>query len=135
MWLNNTNRHMTLVSKQCAWHRCSNNTSRWITSMFIPYGRMKKIIIWLLLSNHGPWSLWCSRSPWGAHVHFVKNKNGTLRLCVDYKGLNEVTIKNKYPLLTIDDLLGHLYGVKIFSKIYLNSGYTRFVWKNKIYQK
>jgi hypothetical protein len=46
---------------------------------------------------------------------------------VDYKGLNEFTIKNKYPLLTIDDLLDHLYGVKIFSKIDLKSGYTRFV--------
>jgi len=84
------------------------------------------------LSNCGPWSLWGSKSPWGAHVHFVKNKNGTLRLCVDCKGLNEVTIKNKYPLLMIDDLFDHFYGVKISSKIDLKSGYTNFLWNNKI---
>ena len=46
-----------------------------------------------------------STSPWGAPVLFVKKKNGTLRLCIDYRELNKVTIKNKYPLPRIDDLL------------------------------
>ena len=45
-----------------------------------------------------------STSPWGAPVLFVKKKDGTLRLCIDYRQLNKVTIKNKYPLLMIDDL-------------------------------
>ena len=46
-----------------------------------------------------------STSPWGAPVLFVKKKDGTLRLCIDYRELNKVTIKNKYPLPRIDDLL------------------------------
>ena len=47
-------------------------------------------------------------SPWGAPVLFVKNKNGTLWLCIDYRELNKVTVKNKYPLLRIDDLFDQL---------------------------
>jgi hypothetical protein len=62
-------------------------------------------------------------SPWGAPVMFVKNKDGTLRLCVDYRQLNKVTIKNKYPLPRIDDLFDQLGGASIFSKIDLRSGY------------
>ena len=49
-----------------------------------------------------------STSPWGAPVLFVKKKDGTLRLCIDYKELNKVTIKNKYPLPRIDDLFDQL---------------------------
>jgi hypothetical protein len=62
-------------------------------------------------------------SPWGAPVLFVKKKDDTLRLCVDYRQLNKVTIKNKYPLLRIDDLFDQLGGESIFSKIDLRSGY------------
>jgi hypothetical protein len=62
-------------------------------------------------------------SPWGALVLFVNKKDGPRRMCVDYRSLNEVTIKNKYPLPRIEDLFGQMRGAKIFSKIDLRSGY------------
>src|SRR5688572_14148163 len=64
-----------------------------------------------------------STSPWGCPALFVKKKDGTLRLCVDYRPLNAVTIKNKYPLPRIDLLFDQLSGAKVFSKIDLRSGY------------
>jgi len=64
-----------------------------------------------------------SSSPWGAPVFFVTKKDGSLRMCVDYRSLNAVTIKNKYPLPRIDDLFDQLKGAKYFSKIDLRSGY------------
>jgi hypothetical protein len=64
-----------------------------------------------------------SSSPWGAPVLFVEKKDGSMRLCVDYQALNEVTIKNKYPLPRIDDLFDQLKGAKYFSKIDLRFGY------------
>jgi hypothetical protein len=64
-----------------------------------------------------------SLSPWGAPVIFVPKNDGTQRLCVDYRALNEVTIKNKYLLPRIDDLFDQLCGACMFSKIYLRSGY------------
>ena len=54
---------------------------------------------------------------------FVKKKDGSLRPCIDYKQLNKVTIKNKYPLPMIDDLFDQLQGAQCFSKIDLRSGY------------
>jgi hypothetical protein len=64
-----------------------------------------------------------SSSPWGAPVIFVEKKDGTQRMCVDYRLLNEVTIKNQYPLLRIEDLFDQMRGAKVFSKIDLRSGY------------
>ena len=64
-----------------------------------------------------------SFSPWGAPVLFVRKKDGTLRLCVDYRQLNKVTIKNKYPLPRIDDLFDQLRETTVFSKIDLRSSY------------
>jgi hypothetical protein len=64
-----------------------------------------------------------SSSPWGAPMIFVLKKDGTQRLCVDYHTLNEVTVKNKYPLPRIDDLFDQLCGACVFSKIDLRSGY------------
>jgi hypothetical protein len=64
-----------------------------------------------------------SASPWGAHVIFVPKKDGSQRMCVDYNSLNELIIKNKYPLPRIDDLFDQLKGACVLSKIDLRSGY------------
>ena len=64
-----------------------------------------------------------SKSPYGAPILFVSKADGTLRMCVDYRALNKITIKNRYPLPRTDDLLDQLHGAKIFSKIDLRSGY------------
>jgi hypothetical protein len=64
-----------------------------------------------------------STSPWGCPALFVKKKDESLRLCIDYHPLNAVTIKNKYPLPRIDVLFDQLVGAKVFSKIDLCSGY------------
>jgi hypothetical protein len=63
-----------------------------------------------------------SLSPWGAPVLFVEKKDGTQQMCVDYRSLNEVTIKNKYPLPRIEDLLDQMKGASVFLKIDLRSG-------------
>ena len=62
---------------------------------------------------------------------FVKNKNGTLRLCIDYRKLNKATVKNKYPLPRINDSFDQLRGDKVFSKIYLRSRYHQIRIKNE----
>ena len=67
-----------------------------------------------------------SISPWGAPVLFVKKKDGSLRLCIDYMQLNRVTIRNQYPLPRIDELFDQLQGSRVYSKIDLRSGYHQF---------
>ncbi|KAI3819610.1 hypothetical protein L1987_13451 [Smallanthus sonchifolius] len=64
-----------------------------------------------------------SHSPWGAPVLFVKKKDGSFRMCIDYRELNKLTIKNRYPLPRIDNLFDQLQGSTCFSKIDLRSGY------------
>ena len=64
-----------------------------------------------------------SVSPWGAPILFVKKKDGSMRLCIDYRELNKVTVKNRYPQPIIDDLFDQLQGATVFSKIDLHSGY------------
>jgi hypothetical protein len=66
-----------------------------------------------------------SSSPWGCPAIFVKKKDQTLQMCVDYRALNEVTIKNKYPLPWIDILFDQLIGARVFSKIDLSLGYHK----------
>ena len=70
-------------------------------------------------------------SPWEAPVLFMRKKDGSLRMCINYRQLNKVTIKNKYPLPRIDDLFDQLQGAKCFSKIDLRSGYHQVRVKEK----
>ena len=70
-------------------------------------------------------------SPWGAPVLFVKNKDGSMRLCIDYRELNKVTMRNKYPLPRIDDLFDQLQGACVFSKIDLCSWYHQLRVKSE----
>nr|GFC23083.1 putative reverse transcriptase domain-containing protein [Tanacetum cinerariifolium] len=64
-----------------------------------------------------------SSSPWGAPILFVKKKDGSFRMCIDYRELNKLTVKNRYPLPRIDDLFDQLQGSSVYSKIDLRSGY------------
>ncbi|GKF67361.1 hypothetical protein Tco_0197040, partial [Tanacetum coccineum] len=64
-----------------------------------------------------------SSSPWGAPVLFVKKKDGSFRMCIDYRELNKLTVKNPYPLLRIGDLFDQLQGSSVYSKIDLRLGY------------
>ncbi|KAL0553899.1 hypothetical protein IC582_007803 [Cucumis melo] len=72
-----------------------------------------------------------SVSPWGAPVLFVKKKDESMRLCIDYRELNKVTVKNRYPLPRIDDLFDQLQGATVFSKIDLRSGYHQLRIKDE----
>ncbi|GKE68069.1 putative reverse transcriptase domain-containing protein [Tanacetum coccineum] len=64
-----------------------------------------------------------STSPWGAPVFFVKNKDGSFRMCIDYRELNKLIVKNRYPLPRIDNLFDQLQGLSVYSKIDLRLGY------------
>ena len=76
-----------------------------------------------------------SASSWGAPILLVKKKDGSSRLCVDYRQLNKLTIKNKYPLPRIDDLMDELHGASVFSKIDLRSGYHQILVKAENMEK
>src|SRR3954465_7385289 len=72
-----------------------------------------------------------SRSPWASSTLFAKKKDRTLRLCIDYRKLNAVTVKNKYLMLRIDELFDHLQGAKFFSKIDLRTNYHQLRVREK----
>nr|GEV47184.1 putative reverse transcriptase domain-containing protein [Tanacetum cinerariifolium] len=72
-----------------------------------------------------------SLSPWGAPVLFVKKKDGSFRMCIDYRKFNKLTIKNCYPLPRIDDLFDQLQGLSVYSKIDLRSGYHQLYFREK----
>jgi hypothetical protein len=74
-------------------------------------------------------------SPWGALMIFVPKKDDTQRLCMDYRALNEVTVKNKYSLPGIDDLFDQLRGACVFSKIDLRSGYHQVKFESATYRR
>ena len=92
---------------------------------------IKRQIQELLQKGH----IWPSSSPCGIPIVLVQKKDGTWRLYIDYRALNKITVRNRYPIPRIDDLLDQLKGVKYFSKIDLNSGYHQVpveptdVWK------
>lgn len=86
---------------------------------FLELNELKKQLIELLEKGF----IQPSKSPYGAPVLFVKKKDGGLRLCIDYRALNKLTIKNRYPLPRIEELFDRLQGAKVFSKIDLRSGY------------
>ncbi|GKE99448.1 putative reverse transcriptase domain-containing protein, partial [Tanacetum coccineum] len=72
-----------------------------------------------------------SSSPWGAPVLFVKKKDGSFRMCIDYHELNKLTVKNRYPLLRIGNLFDQLQGLSVYSKIDLRSGYHQLLIKEE----
>lgn len=72
-----------------------------------------------------------SMSPWRAHLLFVKKKDDTMKMCIEYRELNWVIVKNKYPLPWINDLFDQLQGVSVFFKINLRSRYHQLKIKSK----
>ncbi|GJX01106.1 putative reverse transcriptase domain-containing protein [Tanacetum coccineum] len=75
-----------------------------------------------------------SSSPWGAPMLFVKKKDGSFRMCIDYYELNKLTVKNRYPLSRIDDLFDQLQGLSMYSKIDLRLGYHKIRIKEETFQ-
>ncbi|GJW82325.1 putative reverse transcriptase domain-containing protein [Tanacetum coccineum] len=76
-----------------------------------------------------------SSSPWGAPMLFFKKKDGSFRMCIDYRELNKLTVKNRYPLPRIDDLFNQLQGSSVYSKIDLRSGYHQLKVRDEDIQK
>ncbi|GJR37678.1 putative reverse transcriptase domain-containing protein [Tanacetum coccineum] len=76
-----------------------------------------------------------SSSPWRALVLFVKKKDGSFRMCIDYRKLNKLTVKNQYPLLRINDLFDQLQGSRVYPKIDLRSGYHQLIVREEVIPK
>ena len=74
-------------------------------------------------------------SPYASLVVLIKKKDGTLRMCIDFRALNKNTIKNRYPIPRIDELMDEIFGAKYFSKIDLRSGYHQIQMKGEDVQK
>jgi hypothetical protein len=85
----------------------------------VEHEEVKKTIDELLAKGY----ICCSFSPWAFPILLVEKKDGAKRMCIDYRDLNAVTIKNKHPLPRIEDLFDQLQGACVFSKIDLRSGY------------
>nr|GEU30106.1 retrotransposon protein, putative, Ty3-gypsy subclass [Tanacetum cinerariifolium] len=96
--------------------------THYVISITLAKSNFKNFWIWVLF-------VWVS--PWGAHILFVKKNDSSMRLCIDYRELNRVTIRNHYPLPRIDDLFDQLQGAKFFSKINLRSGYHQLQVKEQ----
>ncbi|GJY33098.1 hypothetical protein Tco_0417567 [Tanacetum coccineum] len=91
---------------------------------------MKKCPIQFKIADRG--FIQPSTSPWGAPVLFVKKKDGSFRMCIDYRELNKLTVKNRYPLPRIDDLFDQLQGSSVYSKIDLRSGYHQLRVRDEV---
>nr|GEV13324.1 retrotransposon protein, putative, Ty3-gypsy subclass [Tanacetum cinerariifolium] len=98
-------------------------------------GKKSTLSIILCLKTQKQGIIWPSSSPWGAPVLFVKKKDGSLQMFIDYQELNKLTVKNRYPLLRINDLFDQLQGSSIYSKIDLRSGYHQLRVRDKVILK
>ena len=76
-----------------------------------------------------------SSSPWGAPVLFVKKKDGSFRMCIDYRELNKLTVKNRYPLPRIDDLFDQLQGSSIIPRLIFVRVIISFEFGKRIFRK